>query len=188
MKVTVNELKRGNAVEHKGRLWMVVKKDHITPGKGGAFIQLEFKDIRDGTKLNERFRSGETIERARLDQREYQYLFGDDDGATFMDQESFEQLMVNRELIGDQAIFLRDGMVVTIDTYEGAPLSVTLPDTVVMQVVEADPVVKGQTASSSYKPATLENGARTMVPPFIGAGDKIVVKPEDSSYVERAKS
>ena len=188
MKIDGNAIRPGNVIEHEGRLWRAVKTQHVKPGKGGAFLQVELKDIRSGTKLNERFRSSETVERVRLDQKEFQFLFNEGDDYTFMDQESYEQITVNIDLIGeDQAIFLQDGMVVTIESFEDSPISVMLPDTVTMEITEADAVVKGQTASSSYKPAILENGARVMVPPYIEAGTRIVVNTADSTFVERAK-
>ncbi len=187
MKINAIELKPGNVMEHEGRLWLVLKRELVQPGKGGAFAQVELRDLRTGTKSNERFRTQETVERVHLDEKEMQFLFMEGDQATFMDNETFEQITVPREMIGEPADFLRDGMVCTVQTYEGAPLSVQLPQTVTMQVVEADPVVKGQTAASSYKPAMLSNGVKTMVPPFVTTGEKIVVKTEDASYVERAK-
>ncbi|RED49767.1 elongation factor P [Aestuariispira insulae] len=188
MKIDGNAIRPGNVIEHEGRLWRAVKTQHVKPGKGGAFLQVELKDIRSGTKLNERFRSSETVERVRLDQKEFQFLFNEGDEYTFMDQESYEQIAVNIDLIGeDQAIFLQDGMVVTIESFEDSPISVMLPDTVTMEITEADAVVKGQTASSSYKPAILENGARVMVPPYIESGTRIVVNTADSTFVERAK-
>jgi elongation factor P len=187
MKINGNSIKPGNIIEHQGKLWRAVKTMHTQPGKGGAYLQVELKDIRTGTKLNERFRSSETVERVRLDEHEYQFLFAAGDDYTFMDQENFEQITLNADLIGEPAVFLQEGMVVTVDSYEGSPISVSLPETVVMQIVEADAVVKGQTASSSYKPAKLENGVRVMVPPHIGSGTRIVVNTADSSYVERAK-
>jgi elongation factor P len=188
MKINANELRAGNVMEFRGKLWAVAKAQHITPGKGGAFVQVELKDVRGGTKLNERFRSGETVERVRIDDHDYQFLFGDDHTLTFMDEQTFEQISVDRELIGEAAGFLQDGMKVIISSYEGTPVGVELPQTVTLEIVEADPVVKGQTASSSYKPAKLENGMRVMVPPHIGAGTRIVVNTGDGSYVERAKS
>jgi len=188
MKINANELRAGNVMEFRGKLWAVAKAQHITPGKGGAFVQVELKDVRGGTKLNERFRSGETVERVRIDDHDYQFLFGDDTTLTFMDEVTFEQVAVNRDLVGDAAGFLQDGMKVIISSYEGAPVSVELPQTVTLQITEADPVVKGQTASSSYKPAKLENGMRVMVPPHIESGTRIVVNTADGSYVERAKS
>ena len=188
MKINANELRAGNVMEFRGKLWAVAKAQHITPGKGGAFVQVELRDVRAGTKLNERFRSGETVERVRIDDHDYQFLFGDDTTLTFMDEETYEQISVDRELVGEAAGFLQDGMKVMISSYEGAPVSVTLPQSVVLEIVEADPVVKGQTASSSYKPAKLENGMRVMVPPHIESGTRIVVNTGDGSYVERAKS
>jgi len=187
MKINGNAVRVGNVIEHNDRLWVAVKTQAVKPGKGGAFNQVELKDIRSGTKLNERFRADEQVERVRLEQNKAQFLFREDDMLTFMDAESYEQTMVNVELLGDQAIYLQDGMEVTVDFIEGKPVSVNLPQNVVLEIVEADPVVKGQTASSSYKPGVLENGMKVMVPPFIEAGTKIVVNTEDCTYVERAK-
>ncbi len=188
MKINSNEIKPGNIIEHKNRLWIAVKTEHVKPGKGGAFNQVELKDIRDGTKLNERFRSSETVERVRLDERDFQFLYENGDELTFMDQETFDQVTVPRELIGESAVFLQEGMTVQISSYEGEIVGVSLPETVVMTIVEADPVVKGQTAASSYKPAILENGVKVMVPPHIESGTRIVVNTADQTYVERAKS
>ncbi|MEM7170664.1 MAG: elongation factor P [Pseudomonadota bacterium] len=188
MKINGNAVRPGNVIEHNGRLWRAMKIQHTQPGKGGAYLQVELKDIRDGTKLNERFRASENVERVRLDQKEYQFLFADGDMLTFMDNETYEQVSVHSDMVGDPVVFLQDGMTVTIESFEEEPISVMLPDTVVMEVVEADPVVKGQTASSSYKPGKLENGARIMVPPHIEAGTRVVVFTADGSYSERAKS
>ena len=188
MKIDGNAIRPGMVIEHKGALWRAIKTEHTQPGKGGAYLQVELRDIRTGTKLNERFRSSEKVERATLEQREYQYLYPEGDSFTFMDNETYEQVTLNVDFIGaDQAPFLQDGMTVMIEQHEGDPIGVQLPDSVVCEVVEADAVVKGQTASSSYKPGVLENGARIMVPPHIEAGTRIVVRPEDASYVERAK-
>ena len=187
MKINGNSIKPGNIIEHQGRLWRAVKTQHTQPGKGGAYLQVELKDIRDGTKLNERFRSSETVERVRLDEHPYQFLFASGDEYTFMDQNTFEQITLNADLIGEPAVFLQEGMIVTLESYEGSPISVELPETVDMTVVEADAVVKGQTAASSYKPAKLENGVRVMVPPHIESGTRIVVNTADATYVERAK-
>jgi elongation factor P len=188
MKINGNAIRPGNVLEHNGRLWRAVKIMHVKPGKGGAFAQVEMKDIRDGTKLNERFRSSDSVERVRLDQAEFQFLFTEGDMLTFMNNESFEQISIPAEFVGEPLPFLSEGMTVTIESYEGSPISVELPETVVQEIVEADPVVKGQTASSSYKPAKLANGVRVMVPPFIEAGTRIVVNTADASYVERAKN
>jgi elongation factor P len=189
MKISGNAIRPGMVIEHQGRLWRAVKIAHTQPGKGGAYLQVELKDIRGGTKLNERFRSAETVERARLDQRPFQYLYGDGDAFTFMDTETFDQITVSMDLIGEEPVrFLQENMDVTIESYEGTPISVQLPDTVVLEVVEADAVVRGQTAASSYKPAVLSNGVRVMVPPYIEMGTRIVVNTADGAYVERAKA
>ena len=187
MKINAIDIKPGNVLEHQGKLWIVLRRELVQPGKGGAFAQVEMRDLRGGSKLNERFRTQETVERVRLDEKEMQFLYFDGDLATFMDNENFEQIAVNREMIGEPGDFLSEGMVCTIQLYEGTPLGIDLPQTVVMKVVEADPVVKGQTASSSYKPGKLENGRRVMIPPHIGPGTRIVVSTADGSYVERAK-
>ena len=187
MKLNGNAVKPGNVIEHNGRLWTAVKVEHVKPGKGGAFAQIELRDIRDGTKLNERFRSSETVERVILEELECTFLYDDGDNLVFMQAETYEQIEISRDMVADSAAFLQDGMPVTVNSHEGEAISVQLPDKVVMEVVEADAVVKGQTASSSYKPAVLENGVRVLVPPHIEAGTRIVVRPEDASYVERAK-
>ena len=176
MKINGNALRVGNVIEHNGRLWVTVKTQAVKPGKGAAFNQVELKDLRNGSKLNERFRADEQVERVRSDQQKAQFLFQDENIFTFMDAETFDQIEIETSLLGDQAIFLQDGMEVMIELYEGDPLSVVLPDTARYEVVEADAVVKGQTASSSYKPAVLENGAKIMVPPHIEAGTRVIIK------------
>ena len=187
MKINAIDIKPGNVLEHQGKLWIVLKRELIQPGKGGAFAQVEMRDLKTGTKTNERYRTQETVERVQLDEKEMQFLFLEGDHATFMDTDTYEQIMVDRSLIGEPADFLKDNMMVTVQLYEGTPMSVTLPQTVTMSVVEADAVVRGQTASSSYKPGKLENGRRVMIPPHIEAGTRIVVSTADGSYVERAK-
>jgi elongation factor P len=187
MKVQVNTIRAGNVLEYKDKLWVTTKVEHINPGKGGAFVGIEAKDLRTGTRLQERFRSGETIDKVRIDAHECTFLFAEGDLYTFMDKETFEQISMNKELIGDQAKFLQDGMEVTVSLYETTPVEIELPKHVTLRIVEADPVVKGQTAASSYKPAILENGARVMVPPHIEKGTRVVVATADASYVERAK-
>jgi len=188
MKINGNAVRPGMVIEHQGRLWRAVKIQHTQPGKGGAYLQVELKDIQSGTKLNERFRSSETVERARLDQKNYQYLFEDGGLYTFMDNESYEQIALGTGQIGDEQIpYLREGMAVMIESHEGNAIGMQLPDTVVLEITEADAVVKGQTASSSYKPAVLENGIKTLVPPHIAAGTRVVINTADGSYVERAK-
>lgn len=188
MKINGNAVRPGMVIEHQGRLWRTVRIQHTQPGKGGAYLQVELKDLRDGTKLNERFRSSETVERVHLELKHHQYLFTDGEMYTFMDNETFEQLAVPADLIGEDLIpFLQEGMAVTIESYEGSLIGVSLPDTAVFEVVEADAVVKGQTAASSYKPAVLENGVRILVPPHIEAGTRVVVNLADRTYVERAR-
>jgi len=187
MKINAIDIKPGNVLEAQGKLWVVIKRELVQPGKGGAFAQVEMRDIKTGTKTSERYRTQEAVERIQLDEKDMQFLFMDAGQATFMDNETFEQIAINRELIGEPADFLREGMICTVQLHEGLPLSVTLPQSVIMEVVEADPVVKGQTASSSYKPGKLENGRRVMIPPHIGAGTRIVVNTADGTYVERAK-
>ena len=175
----IDDTASGFGLDARGRVFV----------EGGAFLQVELKDIRDGTKLNERFRSAETVERVRLDQKEYQYLFSDGGSHTFMDQENYEQITLSEDIIDpDQSRFLQDGMIVQIESYEEEPIGVALPERVTLEVVEADPVVKGQTATSSYKPALLENGVRIQVPPHIEAGTAVVVSTADATYVERARA
>lgn len=187
MKVSGNSLRPGMIIEHEGKLWMVVKTQHTQPGKGGAYMQAELKDVRSGSKKNERFRAAEDVERVRLEEKPYQFLYANGDAYTFMDQQTFEQVELSADFIGDQVDFLKDGMDVTVSFHEDAPLGISLPDTVILEVVEADPVVKGQTAAASYKPAILENGMRIMVPPHIETGTRVVVNTADRAYVERAK-
>lgn len=186
MKVNGNAIRIGMVIEHKGGLWRAMKTEHTMPGKGGAFAQVELRNLRDGTKLNERFRSSETVERVSLEQRDYQYLYGDDDTLTFMDTESYEQITMPREQVGDQAKFLQDGMMVVIESFEESPIGVEIPEQVTLEVTDTEPVVKGQTAANSYKPAVLENGVRVMVPPFVGVGEKVIVNTVEETYVKRA--
>lgn len=189
MKVPVNTIRAGSVIEYKNKLWVATKVQLLNPGKGGAFVQLEAKALLDGNKLQERFRTAETIERVHIDERECTFLFHDTGvGYTFMDKENFEQIVVPEDMLDEtQGKFLQDGMEVLVSLYEGKAVGVDLPKTVTLQIVEADAVVKGQTASSSYKPALLENGVRVLVPPHIESGTRVVVNTADSSYVERAK-
>jgi len=186
MKISGNEIRPGNVIQHKGALWVAVKTQHVKPGKGPAYAQVELKNAIDGTKLNERFRSSETVERVRLEQKDYQFLYADGDMLTFMDMDTYDQMSLPRDFLEERAAFLQDGMKVTVESHEGKPIGITLPDQVTLEVVEAEPVVKGQTAASSYKPAKLENGVRVMVPPFIGVGERVVVDTNELSYVRRA--
>jgi elongation factor P len=188
MKQQANLIRAGQVLEHDGRRWTVLKQQIITPGKGGAFIQVEMRDLKTGNKTNERWRTADTVERLMTDNKEYTYSYTEDDNIVLMDPETFEQTHVPRALLGDAAPFLQDNMKIEVDLVEGEPVAAHLPPSVTLEIVEADPVVKGQTASSSYKPAKLSNGVKTMVPPFIEAGERVVVRTEDGSYVERAKS
>jgi len=187
MKINGNEIRPGNVLEHNGGLWAVVKTNAVKPGKGGAFNQVEMKNLIDGTKLNERFRASETVERVRLEQKDFQFLYEEGEMLVFMDTESYEQLELQKEFVGDRRAFLQDGMMVTVELYEEKPIGISLPDQVTLEIAEADPVVKGQTAASSYKPAVLENGVRVMVPPFISSGEKIVVDTNELTYLRRAE-
>ena len=186
MKINGNTIRPGMVIEHQKRLWVATKIQHTQPGKGGAFAQVELKNLRDGRKLNERFRASETVERVRLEQKDFQFLYEQGDALVFMDTETYEQLELQKDFVGDRAAFLQDGMMVTVEMHEEKPIGVSLPDQVVLEIAEADPVVKGQTAASSYKPAVMENGVRVMVPPFISAGEKILVDTNEITYIRRA--
>lgn len=187
MKVNASALKVGNIIEHESRLLMVMGTEITKPGKGGAFATHTLRDVRTGSKDVIRFRSQEGVEKVRLDDYECQFLFSDGDTYTFMDTTTYEQFELSGELIGYPKVFLQDGMMVTVEKFDDEPLAVSLPDTVIMTLVECEPVVKGQTASSSFKPGQLENGERVMIPPHVESGTKLVIKTEDGSYVERAK-
>ena len=187
MKVPGNTIRPGNVVEHQGGIWIAVKIAHTQPGKGGAYLQVELKNLIDGRKLNERFRSSEKVEKIRLEQKNNTFLFEADGMYTFMDTETYEQIEIDGELMGDKTAFLQDGMEVVVESYEGKSIGVELPATVELEVAETEPVVKGQTAKSSNKPATMSNGTRVMVPTFINQGDKIKINTEDGSYSERVK-
>jgi elongation factor P len=187
MKVQANTIRPGNVIEFEGRRWIVINYELITPGKGNAFIAIEMRDVTTGTKTNARFRTADTVERLLTDSRECQFLFADGENLTFMDNETFDQFMVPAELVGEPAVFLQEGMTVVVTLVEGSAIGVEMPKSVTLEIVEADPVVKGQTASSSYKPAILENGVRIMVPPHITTGTRVVVSPTDRTYMERAK-
>ncbi len=186
MKINGNEIRPGNIIEHDGGLWVAVKTQHVKPGKGGAFAQVELKNLRNGTKLNERFRSADKVERVRLEQKDQQFLFEADGLLTFMDSETFEQITLPADLLGDRRPFLQDGMTVVIEYYDEEALSMSLPEKVTCTIEDTEPVVKGQTAANSFKPATLDNGVRVMVPPFVGTGEAIIVNTETFEYVERA--
>ena len=186
MKINAVEIRPGNILEYQNGLWRAVKIQHTQPGKGGAYMQVELKNLMDGRKTNERFRSAETVEKVRLDTRDFQFLFAEGEQLTFMDKLNYDQVQLPKDLLGDAAEFLTDGMDVVMETYEEKPISVQLPDHIEAVIADTEGVVKGQTASSSYKPARLENGVRVMVPPFIGVGTKIVVDVYAREYVRRA--
>ena len=186
-KIIASSVRKGNVIEIDGKLCVVMKADNIHPGKGTPVTHLEMRRISDGVKVSERYRTTEQVERAYLEERDLNYLYEDESGYTFMHPETFDQIAVSKDIIGDQAVYLQEGMTCTVMLHEGNPVSIDLAQRVVFEIVEADPVVKGQTASSSYKPAILSNGVRIMVPPHIAAGTKVVVMTADGSYVERAK-
>ena len=186
MKISGVDIRPGNILEYEGGIWKVAKIQHTQPGKGGAFMQVEMKNLEDGRKTNVRFRSADTVEKVRLDTKDFQFLFADGDAFVFMDEENFEQITIAAKLLGDEAAFLQDGMQVTLEMYDERPISVQLPDQIEATIVEADAVVKGQTASSSYKPAILDNGVRIMVPPHIGSGTRIIVDVYEQAYVGKA--
>ena len=187
MKQLAGSIRIGWVIEYKGKPWTITKAQHIKPGKGGAFMQVEMKAVEEGTKTNERFRTEDTVEKMMVEDKDCQFLFEDTNGLTFMESETFEQFTMPADILGDSRPFLADGMEVRISHINGRPISVELPQQVICTVVETEPVIKGQTAASSFKPAILDNGVRMMVPPFVGVGEKIVVNTNEASYVERAK-
>ena len=185
-KINGNEIRPGNVLEHNGGLWAAVKVDHVKPGKGGAFAQVEMRNLRNGSKLNERFRSADKVERVRLEQKDQQFLYQEGDALVLMDTETFEQIELPAEILGERRPFVQDGMRITVEFHESEALNVTLPQKVVCKVVETEPVVKGQTAANSFKPAVLDNGVKVMVPPFVGQDEDIVVNTDTMEYSERA--
>ncbi len=189
MKVNAITLRSGNVIEYNGKLCVVLKNDIQQPGKGASVAQVEMRDVRTGNKDNVRFRTQETVERVRLEQIPHQFLYYEGDDIVLMNSETFDQINVSKEQMGPQHAFLQDSMIIEVESHEGEPLGFTLPDRIVMEITEAEPVVKGQTATTSYKPAILENGEKVMVPPHVESGTKIVVKLEDGvgTYVERSK-
>lgn len=188
MKIDGNQIKVGNLLEINSKLWRVLKTQHTQPGKGGAYLQVEMKEIRDGTKMNERFRSSESVERAILDEKLCQYLYSENNKFVFMDNTTYEQIEIGEDIISkDQSKFLIENESINLQFYEGLVVGIELPDNVTLKVEETEAVVKGQTAASSYKPAILTGGIKTSVPPFISTEDYIVISTADSSYVEKAK-
>ena len=187
MKILGNEIKPGMIIEHRNDLWSVLKAQHVKPGKGGAFNQVELKSVKKGTKLNERFRSSDSIERAVLDEKKFNFLYEDENNCHFMDQTNFEQIAINKSLLGEKNKLLKENMEVNVHFYEDQALSVDLPSSVELTITNTDATIKGQTASSSYKPATLENGINIMVPPFINSGDKIILDTSTLEYIKKIK-
>ena len=187
MKINGNAIKPGNVIQHDGGLWVAVKTAHVKPGKGGAFAQVELKNLIDGRKLNERFRSSDTVERVRLEQKDYQFLYAQDEMLVFMDTVTYEQIELHQDFVGEDRVrFLQDGMTVVVEFQEERPIGISLPDSVVLEIVEADGVVKGQTASSSFKPAKASNGMRILIPPYMGTGERVLVSTETGEYMRRA--
>ncbi|MGR3496603.1 elongation factor P [Citreimonas sp.] len=185
-KINGNEIRPGNVLEHNGSLWAAVKVDHVKPGKGGAFAQVELRNLRNGSKLNERFRSADKVERVRLEQKDMQFLFENDGKLVFMDTETYDQIELPADILGERRPFLQDGMTIVVEFHETEALNATLPQKVVCTIAETEPVVKGQTAANSFKPAILDNGVRVSVPPFVGQDERIVVNTETMEYSERA--
>ena len=185
MKISANEIKPGMIIEHKNDIWNVLKTQHVKPGKGGAFNQVELKSVIKGTKLNERFRSNESIEKAEVDEKNFNFLYSDDQNSYFMDNISFEQISMKNELIGEKIKLLKENLEVTISLLDERPLSIELPKNILCIVETTDAVVKGQTAASSYKPARLDNGLTITVPPFIENGDKVIIDSRNLEYVKK---
>ncbi len=187
VKVIASSLRKGNVVELDGKLYVVLIAQNFHPGKGTPVTQVDMRRIADGVKVSERWRTTEQVERAHVDERAYDFLYEDGEGFHFMEPESYEQLVAPADMVGDQKAYLQEGMRLFLQVYNGVPIAMTLPQRITVEITETEPVVKGQTASSSYKPATVDNGLRVMVPPHIGVGTRIVINTEDNSYVERAK-
>ncbi len=187
MKVIASSLRKGNVVELDGKLYAVLTAANFHPGKGTPVTQVDMRRISDGTKVSERWRTTEMVEKASVDDRDYDFLYEDGEGYHFMEPNSYEQITVSADVVGDQKVFLTDGLKVSLKTFEGVAIAIELPQKVTVEIVETEPVVKGQTASSSYKPAICSNGIRVMVPPHIGAGTRIIINTDDYSYVERAR-
>ncbi|SDY93672.1 elongation factor P [Citreimonas salinaria] len=185
-KINGNEIRPGNVLEHNGSLWAAVKVDHVKPGKGGAFAQVELRNLRNGSKLNERFRSADKVERVRLEQKDMQFLFENDGKLVFMDTETYDQIELPADILGERRPFLQDGMTIVVEFHDTEALNATLPQKVICTIAETEPVVKGQTAANSFKPAILDNGVRVSVPPFVAQDERIVVNTETMEYSERA--
>ena len=187
MKVIASSIRKGNIIEQDGKLYVVLSAENIHPGKGTPVSQIEMRRISDGTKVSERYKTTDQVERAHVEDTDFNYLYEDGDGFHFMNNQNYDQLQVTKDVVGNAAPYLQENMTVKLSIYEGNAVAITLPQRTTLEVVETEPVTKGQTASSSYKPAILSNGVRSAVPPHIGVGTRIVVMTEDGSYVERAK-
>ena len=187
MKILGNEIKPGMIIEHKNDLWLVLKAQHVKPGKGGAFNQVELKSIKKGTKLNERFRSSDNVEKAILEEKKFNFLYEDESNCHFMDQTNFEQIKINKSMLGEKNKLLKENIEVNVQFYDERALSIDLPSSVELKIKNTDATIKGQTASSSYKPATLENGIKIMVPPFISQDDKILLDTRTLEYIKKIK-
>ncbi len=187
MKAQANQIRPGWVIEHNNKQWSVTKINLIQPGKGGAFIQVEMRDVSNGIKTEERWRTADTVEKLMNEEHDCQYLYKEGKNLIFMNSENYDQFEIPEDLMGDSALYLQDNMPVTVNFIEGKAISVNLPPHVILTVAETEPALKNQTATSSYKPAVLENGIKTTIPPFVNAGEKIVVATADNSYVERAK-
>ena len=187
MKILGNEIKPGMIIEHRNNLCSVLKTQHVKPGKGGAFNQVELKNVKKGTKLNERFRSSDTVERAVLDDKKFNFLYEDEKNCHFMNQTNFEQIQINKSLLGEKSKLLKENMEVNVQFHDDQSLSIDLPSSVELKIKSTDAAIKRQTASSSYKPATLENGIKIMVPPFINSDDKIILDTRTLEYIKKIK-
>jgi elongation factor P len=187
VKVIASSIRKGNVIELDDKLYSVISAESFFPGKGTPTTQIDARRLSDGVKTTVRYRTTEQVEKAFVEEKDYSYLYGDDDGFTFMDQENFEQIMVSKDVIGDQAVYLQENMICQIGVYNSVPVTISLPQRVILEIAETEPVTKGQTASSSYKPAILSNGVRTAIPPHVTAGTRVVINTEDGSYVERAR-
>ena len=187
MKVIASSIRKGNIIEQDGRLYVVLNAENIHPGKGTPVSQIEMRRIGDGVKVSERYKTTDQVEKATVEDTNFNYLYEDADGFHFMNTDTYDQVQVSKEIVGDSAPYLQENMTVKLSLHDMNPVAITMPQRATLEVVETEPVTKGQTASSSYKPAILSNGVRTSVPPHVSAGTRIVVMIEDGSYVERAK-
>jgi len=185
MKINAGEIRVGNLIEYKNDLWLVLKTQHVKPGKGGAFAQVEMKSVGKNTKLNERFRSSETVEKASLEETDFNYLYDDENNYIFMDPKTFEQIEIKKDLIGEKGKLMTENLKVSVSFYNESPISVELPNQVTCKIETTDVALKGQTVSSSYKPATLDNGLNIQVPPFIESGDEIIVDTRTLEYIKK---